>query len=95
MFRGTTLLQNIVDSGIHIWKLKCIASKGTDVIGISKAMTLKDEIVFLDKDGEYSCAGYTFMSEGRIANLEDAYAYCGDAYGQEWGTGDSIEMKVE
>ena len=90
---ATACLQNVVDSGIHIWKFKCITSEFADVIGITKAMALPKDMRYLDCNGD-TCVGYAFTSEGQMTNIKDVTEW-GDKYGDGWKSGDLIEMMVD
>ena len=90
----TSLLENMVNLGVHIWRFKCMAIWACkDCIGITKSMKLKDGMSYLDYDGEEQ-VGYLFSAMGKVTNQHDSHNW-GDEYGEKWGVGDVIEMKAD
>ena len=86
----TSYMKNIISSGIHIWKFKCISTKTSTWIGITKCMKLKKNMLYLDYD-KTDQIGYAFSSYGMI----DYEPHCREPYMSGWVDGDIIEMKVD
>ena len=96
---GTSYLENIVKSGIHIWKYKCLTKKfnGDEMIGIRdnnfKPLPLNRTFIFggcINKP-----VGYGFhLRSGKLTNPKTRKGY-GPYYGKKCVNGDIIEMTLD
>ena len=96
---ASSLLTNIVSTGIHIWTFKANESNSCDdIIGIRKsnADSRKEHLqLSLDNggDGSVNSVGYGLNLIRRLTNPADNGRW-GKSYGQRWDSGDVIEMKL-
>lgn len=71
----SSLLENVVNVGIHIWRFKCNSRcyrtfDDCDTIGITKCMELGEKETYLDYD-HGKCIGYIFGSDGVRSDPND------------------------
>ena len=83
----TVYLKNIVSSGVHLWKFKCIEDLDLDQIGVFnmdyKHLIKNNDDYYFDNHYNqrvYTCRGYGFASHGRLTDSQDP-----SEWGREYG----------
>ena len=104
----TAFLKNVVSSGIHVWRFKCIGDwdepGNPDLIGIYNMdyehLMNSNEDCYFDNYSDVGeedniPRGHGFCSDGRLTNEYMPSEWGCDYYPDGWGKDDTIEMRLD
>ena len=93
----TSLLSNVIDKGINLWKFRVNDIRCDGLIGIRrKDKCFNDDIWFDEEEDNDESAGYGLFGCARLTNPENCkIAAMGRRYGQAFEFEDIIEMRLD